>query len=104
METAHTPRYMMMSNNRPGAIDTHLGRQLRARRVHLKLRQADLANALQVSIQQVHKYETAKSSLPAVSLVILSRALGVEPGYFFSGLEAETAGAAPSRARRRAHG
>jgi transcriptional regulator with XRE-family HTH domain len=51
----------------------------------------DLARLLQVSIQQVHKYETAKSSLPAGRLPGLSRALGVSPAYFFDGLEADAA-------------
>ena len=84
-----------MSSNRAGAIDAHLGRQLKARRLHLRMKQAELAEALQVSIQQVHKYETAKSSLPAVSLIPLAHVLGVKPAYFFHGLEAEEAVAAP---------
>ena len=76
-----------MSSHRPDPIDAHLGRQLRVRRRQLKLKQGDLARVLQVSIQQVHKYETAKSSLPAERLLGLSRALGVSPAYFFDGLE-----------------
>jgi transcriptional regulator with XRE-family HTH domain len=90
----------MMSSNKPGSIDTHVGRQLRVRRLNLKLKQADLAHALRVSIQQVHKYETGKSSLPAVKLLILSHALGVEPAYFFEGLE----GRVPARDRKPALG
>ncbi len=80
-----------MSSNRPGGIDAHVGRRLKARRLQLKLKQGDLALALEVSIQQVHKYETAKSSLPAGRLLRLSRALGVSPAYFFDGLEADAA-------------
>ena len=62
----------------------------------------DLSRLLQVSIQQVHKYETAKSSLPAGRLPGLSRALGVSPAYFFDGLETEggehrAAAAAPAQ-------
>jgi transcriptional regulator with XRE-family HTH domain len=68
------------------------------------MKQCELARALQVSIQQVHKYETAKSSLPAVSLVALSRVLGVEPAYFFSGLEGEEAASAPILTSRPAVG
>jgi transcriptional regulator with XRE-family HTH domain len=78
-----------MPSNRPASIDAHVGRRLRARRRQLKLKQGDLALALEVSIQQVHKYETAKSSLPAGRLLRLSRALGVSPAYFFDGLEAD---------------
>jgi len=77
--------------NTPGEIDAHIGRQLKARRLYLRMKQAELACALQVSIQQIHKYETAKSSLPAMKLVSLSRTLGVEPAYFFDGLDGEDA-------------
>jgi transcriptional regulator with XRE-family HTH domain len=76
-----------MSGSWPSSIDAHLGRRLKARRQHLKLKLGDLARTLQVSIQQVHKYETAKSSLPAGRLPRLSRALGVSPANFFDGLE-----------------
>jgi transcriptional regulator with XRE-family HTH domain len=80
---------MTMSSNWPGSIDAHVGRRLKARRRQLKMKQGDLARTLQVSIQQVHKYETAKSSLPAGRLPRLSRALGVSPAYFFDGIEAD---------------
>jgi transcriptional regulator with XRE-family HTH domain len=93
---------MTMSSNSPDSINAHVGRQLKARRQQLRLKQGDLARALRVSIQQVHKYETAKSSLPAGRLVGLSRALGVSPGYFFDGLDAAAGPAA--RARKPAHG
>ena len=58
----------------------------------------DLARALQVSIHQVHKYETAKSGLPAGRLLGLSRVLGVTPAYFFDGLEAEAGDRPAARA------
>jgi transcriptional regulator with XRE-family HTH domain len=84
-----------MSNSTPDRIDAHVGGRLRARRRQLKMKLGDLARLLQVSIQQVHKYETAKSSLPAGRLPGLSRALGVTPAYFFDGLDAD-AGARPA--------
>jgi len=92
---------MTMSSCSQDLIDAHVGRQLKARRQQLRLKQGDLARALRVSIQQVHKYETAKSSLPAERLVGLSRALGVSPAYFFDGLDAVSPAA---RARKSAHG
>lgn len=94
----------MMSSSGPGLIDAHLGRQLKARRKHLRLKQADLARALQVSIQQVHKYETAKSGLPAVKLIVLSQVLAVEPAYFFAGLEGAEARPLPARSGKPALG
>jgi transcriptional regulator with XRE-family HTH domain len=80
-----------MSSYSAEAIDAHVGRQLKARRLQLKLKQGDLAQALQVSIQQVHKYETAKSGLPVEKLLRLSHALGVSPAYFFDGIEGDAA-------------
>jgi transcriptional regulator with XRE-family HTH domain len=70
----------------PNSIDAHVGRRLKARRLQLRLKLSDLARALEVSIQQVHKYETAKSGLPAEKLLRLARALNVTPAYFFDGL------------------
>jgi transcriptional regulator with XRE-family HTH domain len=78
-----------MSGDWPDWIDAHVGRRLKARRQQLNLKQGDLARTLKVSIQQVHKYETAKSGLPAGRLPRLSRALGVSPAYFFDGLETD---------------
>ena len=63
-----------------------------------------MARALKVSIQQIHKYETAKSSLPAGKLFALSRAKGVDPAYFFDGLENEDAASAPPPAEKPALG
>lgn len=95
---------MTMSSNQPDSIDAHVGRQLRARRLQLKLKQSDLAQALQVSIQQVHKYETAKSGLPVDKLLRLSRALGVSPAYFFDGIDGEVPGRSRARAGKSALG
>lgn len=95
---------MTMCSNKPESIDAHVGRQLRARRLQLKLKQADLAQALRVSIQQVHKYETAKSGLPVDKLFLLSRALEVPPAYFFDGIEGAPAARSSVRARKSALG
>jgi transcriptional regulator with XRE-family HTH domain len=94
---------MTMSSNTAESIDAHVGRRLRARRLQLRLKQGDLAQTLQVSIQQVHKYETAKSGLPVEKLLRLSRALGVSPAYFFDGIDSDAA-RRPAPARKPALG
>jgi transcriptional regulator with XRE-family HTH domain len=94
---------MTMSSNTADSIDAHVGRQLRARRLQLRLKQGDLAQTLQVSIQQVHKYETAKSGLPVEKLLRLSRVLGVSPAYFFDGIDGD-AGRRPAPTRKPALG
>jgi transcriptional regulator with XRE-family HTH domain len=95
---------MMMASNTPDSIDAHVGRQLKARRLQLKLKQGDLAQALHVSIQQVHKYETAKSGVPVEKLLRLSRALGVSPAYFFDGIDSDAAARPGRRAGKSALG
>ena len=94
---------MTISSNTSELIDAHVGRQLKARRLQLRLKQGDLAQTLQVSIQQVHKYETAKSGLPVEKLLRLSRALGVSPAYFFDGIDGDAA-RSPARSRKAAIG
>lgn len=94
--------YMVISSNNTDSIDVHVGRRLKARRLQLRLKQGDLAAALQVSIQQVHKYETAKSGLPVEKLLRLSQALGVSPAYFFDGIDAAVAVTPPTRAGKSA--
>ena len=56
---------------------THVGDRIRQRRRGLGLRQADLAAALGVSFQQVHKYEAGLSEIPASRLWLISRTLNI---------------------------
>ena len=52
----------------PTAIDTYIGAQIRERRLVLKLRQADLAKTLGVTVQQIQKYETGQNRVSAARL------------------------------------
>src|SRR5690242_590997 len=74
---------------KPGAsdIDQHVGAMLRARRIALGLTQQQLAERVGITYQQAHKYETGANRISAGRLHALARALEVEPGYFFQGLE-----------------
>jgi transcriptional regulator with XRE-family HTH domain len=59
---------------------------MRERRIALGLTQQQLAELIGTTYQQAHKYETGLNRIAAGRLHALSRALGVEPGYFFEGL------------------
>ena len=72
--------------DRSNQIDTHIGRQIRRRRLGLGLSQVALANAVGVRFQQIQKYETGVQKLSAVRLWAVAVALGVAPSYFFEGL------------------
>lgn len=83
----------MISRSR--RIDQHVGERIRLRRTELGLTQEQLAEALDVSYQQIQKYETGANRISAGRIFEIARKLGVEISYFFDGLAlgAETASA-----------
>lgn len=68
-------------------VDHHVGRRLRLRRMTLDMTQEKLATELEVSYQQVQKYEHGTNRIGAGRLFILAQLLGVSVQYFFEGLE-----------------
>ena len=69
------------------AVDLHIAKRLRQRRVHLKKTQMQIGTSVGVRFQQIQKYECAANRISASRLWRLARALEVPPGYFFEGLE-----------------
>jgi transcriptional regulator with XRE-family HTH domain len=76
-------------------IDQHVGERIRARRAELGLTQEQLAQALQVSYQQVQKYETGANRISAGRIFEIARKLGVDVSYFFEGLSVDEPGEQP---------
>lgn len=74
---------------RASAIDRHIGLRIRDRRVMLGLSQQQLADLIGVTYQQAHKYERGLNRVSAGRLYSIAQALGVEPGFFFEGLDGE---------------
>ena len=68
-------------------VDAHVGQRIRDRRNERGLSQTEVANALDITFQQVQKYERGTNRVPASRLFDLSRILGVQIQYFFDGLE-----------------
>ncbi len=71
-------------------IDRHVGARMRERRIVLGLTQQQMAELIGVTYQQAHKYEKGINRIAAGRLYTIARALGVDVGYFFEGLERET--------------
>jgi transcriptional regulator with XRE-family HTH domain len=67
-------------------IDAHVGERIRLRRTELGLTQEQLAEALDVSYQQVQKYETGANRVSAGRILEIAHKLSVDVGYFFDGL------------------
>lgn len=76
--------------SRTRRIDHHVGERIRLRRTELGLTQEQLAEALDVSYQQIQKYETGANRISAGRIYEIARKLGVDIGYFFADLDVET--------------
>ena len=61
----------------------HLGRKLRMRRLSLGLTQTKVANAINVTFQQIQKYEKGTNGVSSSRLIQLSNFLKVPITYFF---------------------
>jgi transcriptional regulator with XRE-family HTH domain len=72
--------------NRTRPIDQHVGERIRLLRTERGLTQEQLAAALEVSYQQVQKYETGANRISAGRIYEIARKLGVDVGFFFDGL------------------
>lgn len=71
----------------PEAVDVHVGQVIRRRRRKLGMQQIVLANALDITPQQIQKYETAQSRITASALFEIARVLKVPVAYFFAELD-----------------
>lgn len=70
----------------PDPVDVHLGRRVRGRRRAMGVTQAELADGLGVSFQQVQKYERGHNRISASTLCRIAWRLQAQIGYFFEGL------------------
>lgn len=68
-------------------VDVHVGGQLRAQRVLYGLSQSELADKLDITFQQLQKYETGSNRMSASRVWHASRVLGVSVSFFFDGLD-----------------
>ena len=71
----------------PHPVDIHVGGRVGLRRTLLGMRRTHLAEALNLTYQQVQKFESGNNRIAASRLYQLSRILDVPVGYFFEGLE-----------------
>ncbi len=75
--------YKQSTKGRANNIDRLVSQRLKMRRMILGLSQQDLGNAVDVSIQQVQKYEKASNRISSGKLFTLSKFLKVPISYFF---------------------
>jgi transcriptional regulator with XRE-family HTH domain len=78
-----------MRGQSSAAIDDHVGRRIRERRVMLGLTQQQLAEMIGVTYQQAHKYERGINRVSAGRLFEVAHALSAPITYFYEGIEEE---------------
>ena len=79
------------------AIDIHVGKRVRLRRTLLGMSQEQLGVTLDLTSQQVQKYESGANRISASRLWDISQVLDVTIGYFFEDMSSETKLASPRK-------
>jgi len=75
----------MMAKKAPNPIDKHVGSRVRMRRMMLGMSQEKLGNALNLTFQQVQKYEKGTNRIGASRLQQIANILQVPVSFFFEG-------------------
>ncbi len=76
---------------RPRPVDVHVGSRLRSRRKMLDISQVKLGAAIELTFQQVQKYERGTNRISASRLYQLGKVLDVPVSYFFDDMPPEIA-------------
>ncbi len=95
---APVERHHRITNN--NAIDLHVGKRVRLRRTLLGLSQEKLGAELNITFQQVQKYERGANRISASRLWDLSQILDVPVSYFFDDMSEATMKSSPRRGAR----
>jgi transcriptional regulator with XRE-family HTH domain len=90
----------------PNPVDLHVGARVRMRRKFLGMSQEGLAETIDLTFQQVQKYERGANRISASKLYEISKALKAPVAYFFEGYgESEgLAGFSESESEQFVHG
>jgi transcriptional regulator with XRE-family HTH domain len=80
----------MLPKKSPNPIDKHVGSRVRMRRMMLHMSQENLGDRLNLTFQQVQKYEKGINLIGASRLQQISQILQVPVGFFFEGAPAAT--------------
>ena len=86
--------YRVTNNN---AVDVHVGNRIRLRRTLLGMSQEQLGASLNITFQQVQKYERGANRVSASRLWDISQIIDVPISYFFEDMTDDTKRSSPRR-------
>ncbi len=75
-------------------IDVHVGGQVKIRRKSRRMTQQQLAEVLDLTFQQIQKYERGANRISASKLMMIAETLEAPISFFFDGLEGTGEGTA----------
>ncbi len=78
-----------MIKSKPEPVDVHVGSRVRLRRTLLGFSQDKLGKALNLTFQQIQKYERGANRIGSSRLYQLSQILDVPVSFFFDDMPAE---------------
>ncbi len=96
--TDQVERNFRVTNN--NAIDMHVGKRIRLRRTLLGMSQEQLGSELDITFQQVQKYERGANRVSASRLWDISQILDSPTNYFFDDMSENTMRSSPRRVSR----
>ena len=91
-------RNFRITNN--NAIDMHVGKWVRLRRTLPRMSQEQLGTELNITFQQVQKYERGANRISASRLWDIGQILDVPISYFFDDMSQDTMKSSPRRIGR----
>ena len=98
LDEERTERSFRITNN--NAVDMHVGKRVRLRRTLLGMSQEQLGTELNITFQQVQKYERGANRISASRLWDIGQILDVPINYFFDDMTENTMQSSPRRVSR----
>ena len=102
MDHSTLDKYFRVTNN--NAVDVHVGKRVRLRRTLLGMSQEQLGASLNITFQQVQKYERGANRISASRLWDISQILDVQISYFFDDMSQDKMKSSPRCLRRAVEG
>ncbi|MGA9948565.1 MAG: helix-turn-helix transcriptional regulator [Xanthobacteraceae bacterium] len=97
LETEARAATMSGSKKQTDQVDVSVGRRIREARIASGLSQTKVANALDITFQQIQKYENGINRVAPSRLVVIAKMTGRAVDWFFS----DTAGVTRSKSPQR---
>jgi transcriptional regulator with XRE-family HTH domain len=89
------PQSTVLKKKKPNPIDRHVGARVRMRRLMLDMTQTGLGDQLDLTFQQVQKYEKGTNRIGASRLQHIADVLQVPVAFFFEGAVGEMKNSEP---------